>query len=144
MCSPQTAYGDEGVVRLHKLCGILGKFNDVYEKLPAEEKDAFFQMILMRIHAVYLTMSQYYFSDRSALCCRQGKGNAADLYVKRGSCIRGYEKKNAVLLQSHHGGRKMAGNCHAGGFSAAKNGHVSGVYAVFEKRKENHAGASVE
>lgn len=91
----QTAYGDEGVVRLHKLCGILETFNDVYEKLPAEEKDAFFQMILMRIHAVYLTMSQYYFSDRSALCCRQGKGNAADLYVKE---ARAYEDARRKML----------------------------------------------
>ncbi|MDO4338699.1 MAG: glycosyl hydrolase 115 family protein [Eubacteriales bacterium] len=91
----QTAYGDEGVVRLHKLQEILETFNHVYENLPETEKDAFFQMVLMRIHAVYLTMCQYYYSDRSALCIRQGKMNAAGLYVKE---TRAYEDARRKML----------------------------------------------
>ena len=78
----QTAYGDEGVMRLHKLQEILDQADVVYEGLLEEEKDAFFQLVLLRIHALYLTMGQYYFSDRSTLCHKQGKQQAADLYVK--------------------------------------------------------------
>lgn len=73
----QTAYGDEGVMRLHKLQEILDQADVVYEGLLEEEKDAFFQLVLLRIHALYLTMGQYYFSDRSTLCHKQGKQRGA-------------------------------------------------------------------
>lgn len=91
----QTAYGDEGVMRLHKLQEILDQADVVYEGLLEEEKDAFFQLVLLRIHALYLTMGQYYFSDRSTLCHKQGKQQAADLYVKE---TRAYEDARRKLL----------------------------------------------
>lgn len=91
----QTAYGDEAVVRVHKLKEILDKADEVYDSLPADEKDAFFQLVLMRIHAVYLTMCQYYFSDRSTLCCSQGKMQAAKQYVEE---TRAYEDARRKLI----------------------------------------------
>lgn len=91
----QTAWGDEGAVRLHKLEGMLHTADEIYGKLSAEEKDAFFQMVLLRIHAVWLTMCQYYFSDRSTLCHSQGKMQAAALYVEE---TREYEDARRKLL----------------------------------------------
>ena len=91
----QTAYGDEGAVRLHKLREIVRKADGIYRGLPEEEKDAFFQMVLLRIHAVWLTMCQYYFSDRSTLCHSQGKMQAAALYVKE---TREYEDARRKLI----------------------------------------------
>lgn len=91
----QTAYGDEGAVRLHKLRRCLDGVDEIYAGLPEEEKAAFFQTVLLRFHAVYLTMAQYYFSDRSVLCCRQGKMQAAGLYVRE---MREYEDARRKLL----------------------------------------------
>ena len=56
----QTAYGDEAVVRIHDYENLFRRGNSLYEGLPEEEKDAFFQMVLMRIHAAYFTNQQYY------------------------------------------------------------------------------------
>lgn len=102
----QTSYGDEGAVRLHKLRGYLERAEKLYAGLPEEEKDAFFQLVLFRLQAVYLTMAQYYFSDRSVLCCRQGKQQAAGVYAKE---MREYEDARRKLLVYYnkklHGGK---------------------------------------
>jgi len=79
----QTAYGDEAVVRIHQYEELFEQGNALYEQLPEEEKDAFFQLVLMRIHAAYYTNLAYYYGDRSTLMCKQGKWNAAESYVKK-------------------------------------------------------------
>lgn len=79
----QTAYGDEAAARLHRYEKILDCANAIYEKLPKQEKDAFFELVLMRIQAAYFTNSMYYFADRSNLCMRQGKNRAAALYTQK-------------------------------------------------------------
>lgn len=78
----QTAYGDEGAGRLNALKLLYEEGNRIYETLPSEEKDAFFQMVLMKIHAAYYTNAMFYFADRSALCIKQGKQQAAALYTR--------------------------------------------------------------
>ena len=79
----QTAYGDEAVVRIHRYEEMFERGNALYEQLPDEEKDAFFQMVLMRIHAAYYTNLAYYYGDRSTLMCKQGKWKAAEEYVRK-------------------------------------------------------------
>ena len=79
----QTAYGDEAVVRIHKYEELFTRGNAIYEALPEKEKDAFFQLVLMRIHAGYFTNLQFYYGDRSALAYRQGKMQAAAYYTKK-------------------------------------------------------------
>ena len=79
----QTAYGDEAVVRIHKYEELFEKGNALYNSLPDEEKDAFFQMVLMRIHAAYFTNLQYYYGDRSTLMHSKGKMQAAAFYAKK-------------------------------------------------------------
>lgn len=78
----QTAYGDEAVERIHRYEDMFLRVNTMYETLPAEEKDAFFQLVLMKIHAAYYTNSMYYYADRSNLCMKQGKAKAAEKYTK--------------------------------------------------------------
>ena len=56
----QTAYGDEAVVRIHKYEELFTRGNAIYEALPEKEKDAFFQLVLMRIHAGYLSLIHIY------------------------------------------------------------------------------------
>ncbi len=78
----QTAYGDEFAAVVNRLKTIYDKANEIYETVADEEKDAFFQMVMLRIHAVYYTYSQYYYADRSKLCCKQGKMKAAEVYTE--------------------------------------------------------------
>ena len=79
----QTAYGDEAAVRIHKYEELFERGNAIYAGLPEKERDAFFQLVLMRIHAAYFTNLAYYYGDRSALACRQGKFAAAAEYVRK-------------------------------------------------------------
>ena len=79
----QTAYGDEAAGRIHELERIADEADRIYDGLPKEEKTAFFELFLMKIHASWLTACMYYFADRSRLCCGQGKLAAADLYTRR-------------------------------------------------------------
>lgn len=77
----QTAYGDEAAVRIHRYEELFSRGNALYEKLPAEEKDAFFQLVLMRIHAAYFTNLAYYYGDRSTLMYGRGNMQAAAYYT---------------------------------------------------------------
>ena len=71
-CFSQTAFGDEAAARMHRYEYICSELEKIYENLPEQEKDAFFQMILMKVQAAYFTNGMYYYADRSHLCLRQG------------------------------------------------------------------------
>ncbi len=82
-CFSQTAFGDEAAARMHRYEKLCNEIESVYETLPAEEKDAFFQLVLMKVQAAYFTNGMYYYADRSRLCIRQGKNSDAKRYVDR-------------------------------------------------------------
>ena len=79
----QTAYGDEGAVIMNRIRQLFLDANAIYDEIKDDEKDAYFQLILMKIHALYFTHAMYYYADRSTLCVTQGKMQAAALYTKR-------------------------------------------------------------
>lgn len=79
----QTAYGDEAVSRIHRYEELFERGNELYRRLPAEERDAFFQLVLMRIHAAYFTNLAWYYGDRSTYAERVGRPAATADYVKR-------------------------------------------------------------
>lgn len=64
----QTVYGNEAADRMYRLKELFDLANAVYDTVPAEEKDGFFQMVLMRIHAAYFTNAMYYYADKSNRC----------------------------------------------------------------------------
>lgn len=100
----QTAYGDEAAVRIHRYEELFDRGNALYEGLQEKEKDAFFQLVLLRIHAAYFTNLQYYYGDRSTLSCTQGKLKAAAEYV--GLC-RAFDDARRKLIYYYN--KKMAG-----------------------------------
>lgn len=100
----QTAYGDEAVVRIHRYEGLFVKGNALYERLPDEEKDAFFQLVLMRIHAAYFTNLAYYYGDRSTLMYDRGNMQGAALYTKRSG-----EAQDARTRMLHYYNHVMCG-----------------------------------
>ncbi|MDE7021704.1 MAG: glycosyl hydrolase 115 family protein, partial [Lachnospiraceae bacterium] len=79
----QTAYGDEAAVRIHRYESLFEKGNALYAGLSAEEKAAFYQLALMRIHAGYFTNLAYYYGDRSTLMYERGNMQAAALYTEK-------------------------------------------------------------
>ncbi len=79
----QTAYGDEAAVRIHRYESLFEKGNSLYAGLPAEEKAAFYQLALMRIHAGYFMNLAYYYGDRSTLMYERGNMQAAALYTEK-------------------------------------------------------------
>ncbi len=79
----QTAYTDEAVSRIHRYEYMFKTGNRIYHSLPENEKAAFFELILMKIHAAYYTYTMYYYADRSNLCIKQGKIHSALDYTTR-------------------------------------------------------------
>lgn len=83
----QNGYGDEAVERMHFLQDLFEQANKIYDSLPQEEKDAFFQLILMKIHAAYYTNGMYYYADRSRLLTEQKKNYAAQICFRNANAF---------------------------------------------------------
>lgn len=79
----QTLHGDEAAERIHLYEAMMKTGNRVWRSLPPEEQDAFFELVLMRIHAEYYTACMFYYADRSFLCGRRGNPRGASEYAGR-------------------------------------------------------------
>lgn len=79
----QTAYGDEAAMRIHRYEELFSQGNQLYERLPEDERAAFFQLVLMRVHAAYFTNLAFYYGDRSTLMYDRGNMQAARLYTEK-------------------------------------------------------------
>lgn len=79
----QTAYGDEAAMRIHRYEELFAQGNRLYERLPEDERAAFFQLVLMRVHAAYFTNLAFYYGDRSTLMYDRGNMQAARLYTEK-------------------------------------------------------------
>ena len=77
----QTGYCDEAYERLSALKKYYDNGNQLYWDLPEKERDAFFQMFLMKIHASFYVNASFYYADRSRMCFGDGAMRAADHYV---------------------------------------------------------------
>lgn len=77
----QSGYGDEAGERVCLLKEIFDKSNEIYAKLPDNEKEAFFEMFLFKVHAAYYMNSSFYYADRSIISYDRGNDRAADLYT---------------------------------------------------------------
>lgn len=95
----QTAYGDEASMRINRYREIVKEADEVYDSLPEDEKDAFYELCLMKIHAAYYTNCMYYYADRSALCTRQGKAQAAYKYA---ALSRKYDDRRRQLISYYN------------------------------------------
>jgi hypothetical protein len=77
----QTAYGDEAAWRLGELRWLAGVAAAWWARLPEAERDAFAELVLVRLHATYLVSAQFYHADRSRLCFAEGDGPGADRHL---------------------------------------------------------------
>lgn len=100
----QEAYGDEAASRIGILKDLFEKGNELYWRLEEEEREAFFQLMLMKIHASYYTNLEYYFADRSRIAYDRGWMQAADGY-----CKKSVEMMRAKRRMIHYYNHKMSG-----------------------------------
>jgi len=96
----QTAYTDEAVSRIHRYEYMFKTGNRIYHSLPDNEKNAFFQLILMKIHAAYYTYAMYYYADRSHLCIDQGKIHSAADYTAK-SLSFDHARRSMIYYYNH-------------------------------------------
>ncbi|MEE4570634.1 glycosyl hydrolase 115 family protein [Paenibacillus polymyxa] len=89
----QTVLGDEAGRRLMRLEDIFRRGNAIMYSLPVQERAAFFQMFLMKIHASYYTNHEFYFADRSTLSYERGNMQAADQYVELSIKMADYKRR---------------------------------------------------
>lgn len=78
----QTSYGDEAGARIHQYYHLLLRVNEIWMGLAEEEREAFFELAVFKIHISFYIYASFYFADRSELCIRQGKYRAANRYVR--------------------------------------------------------------
>ncbi len=78
----QEGYGDEAGRRLVRLKDLYDRGSRLWGSLPKEERDSFFQLFLMKIHASFWCNAEYYYADRSRLSYDRGFGAAADRYLE--------------------------------------------------------------
>lgn len=95
----QTVLGDEAYQRLLRLQEYYGRMNEIYQMLPTEEKDAFFEMILMKIHASYFVNMSFYYADRSRLNFARGAMQAADDCLQKS---KEYDDKKRRMLYRYN------------------------------------------
>ncbi|WP_151734206.1 glycosyl hydrolase 115 family protein [Paenibacillus tengchongensis] len=100
----QTAYGDEAGRRLQRLEDVYRRANGMMHSLPAGEREAFFQLFLMKIHASYYINHEYYYADRSVLSYKRGNLQAADRYVELSLKMVDYKRR-----MLHYYNKKMSG-----------------------------------
>jgi len=95
----QTGHGDEAGRRLLLLRELYVECNNLLDALPGDEREAFFQLLGLRVHASYLTNGQFYYADRSTLAYEQGKMPAADHYL---AVSRAFDGHKRAMLQYYN------------------------------------------
>ena len=89
----QTAYGDEAGRRVQRLQELYTRVCRVHDALPEAERDAFFELLGMKVSASYFINAAFYYADRSRLSCRQGKMQCADEYARLSSLLMGCKRQ---------------------------------------------------
>ncbi len=112
----QQAYGDEAVSRIHRYEELFSRGNALYRKLPLEERDAFFQLVLMRIHAGYFTNLAWYYGDRSTYAWEAGLPWAADRYAALARRLEDVRRRMLLYYNKRMGGGKWDGILDPEGF----------------------------
>ncbi len=103
-CFSQTAYGDEAAVRLNEMHRLTRRAEEIAERLPRREKDAFYELFLVRMQAATCIAAAYYYADRSVMAYDLGAMGTAD------SCFaksRAWDDRKRMIL--HYYNEVLAG-----------------------------------
>lgn len=105
----QTAYGDEASRRVNRLKELYSRVCRVHDALPADERDAFFELLGMKVSASYFINAAFYYADRSRLSYRQGKMQCADEYLHLSRRMMGCKRQMLYFYNHRMAGGKWKG-----------------------------------
>ncbi|MGW0580624.1 glycosyl hydrolase 115 family protein [Streptomyces sp. NPDC002920] len=74
-------HGDEAGRRMAAYDRLLARVRAVGAELPAEYRDAFYELVEYPVHGAYLMNLKYYWADRNALAVRQGRGAGTNRFA---------------------------------------------------------------
>ncbi|MCV2394439.1 glycosyl hydrolase 115 family protein [Actinotalea sp. M2MS4P-6] len=97
---PQTGYGDEAGRRLAVLRDLVDESLDLLAALPDAERDAFAQLVAVKVHLAYLVNGEFVHADRSTLAHEQGKLAAADHHL---AVSRAFADAAGALIDFYNG-----------------------------------------
>jgi hypothetical protein len=97
-------YGDEGQRRLDELRGLLERATAIWNGLPEQKRDGFYELVLYPLKASALTMEKYIAAARTDLFARQGR--TASVTQQRNLATAAYEE---VLSDLEHFNKTLAG-----------------------------------
>lgn len=100
----QTAYGDEAAARLWRLYDLVERGERIRKALPDEERDAFRQLLLMKVEATFFIAASYYFADRSRALAAMGAQRGADENLRKSRVMDDFKR---LLLQDYN--ERMSG-----------------------------------
>ncbi len=103
-CFSQTAYGDEAAARLNEMQRLTRRTEEIYTKLPRREKDAFYELFLVRMHAAACIAASYYYADRSVMAYDLGAMGTADACFAKS---RAWDARKRMVL--HYYNEVLAG-----------------------------------
>lgn len=78
----QTGYGDEASRRLAELHALYQETNEILRELPDDEREAFMELVAVKVHLAFLVAGQFLHADRSVLAHQQGKASASDHHLE--------------------------------------------------------------
>lgn len=105
----QTAYGDEAGRRVNRLKELYSRVCRVHDALPADERDAFFELLGMKVSVSYFINAAFYYADRSRQGYRQGKMQCADEYLHLSRRMMGCKRQMLDFYNHRMAGGKWKG-----------------------------------
>ncbi|MDX5567674.1 glycosyl hydrolase 115 family protein [Streptomyces sp. ID05-04B] len=92
-------HGDEAGRRMAAYDRLLQRTTALGERLPAQLRDAFFELVHYPVHGAYLMNLKYYWADRNALAARQGRGAGTNRFADLADAAHAQE---AALTQRYN------------------------------------------
>ncbi len=75
------AYGDEGQKVVNRMNVLLAKSQSIYDSLPQNEQDAYYQMVHYMVKSVKLTLEKNIYAQKSQLYASQGRFLSVNAYA---------------------------------------------------------------
>ena len=73
-------YGDEAERQIVKIKEALDKSTAIYDKLPEQYKDAYYQLVHYMVKAIKLTLEKHIYEDKNQLYLSQGRFSSVNAY----------------------------------------------------------------
>ncbi|HEX8142509.1 MAG TPA: glycosyl hydrolase 115 family protein [Pyrinomonadaceae bacterium] len=98
-------YGDEAQARLDAYASLLARVNRLNAAMPADRKDAFYELVVYPVRASALTNQRYFFTEKCALYLEQGRASASEWARRAKSADAQLSAETAFFNETLAGGK---------------------------------------